>query len=171
MRQWALQWRKNTRSCQWIHKSSAVHMDTLCDHMFHALLIFLTLYCSAHLLICLTHDDKPSHTHTHSMFYALWAWDVQGGPVSVMSAGRGVVEIVICVRWWCHCVPLFWLVQSNSCHLLSTDFITVSYSHIHTHTYTQTFVSIEETLLQPSAPPVRGPQWHPKLFIVLTGLY
>ena len=52
---------RNTPSCQWIHKSSAVHTDTLCDHMLHALLILLTLYCSAHLLMCLTHNLQ---THT-----------------------------------------------------------------------------------------------------------
>ena len=64
MHQQALHWRKNTRSCQWIHKSSTVHMDTLCGHMFHALLILLTLYCSAHLLYVL---HMMINLRTHSL--------------------------------------------------------------------------------------------------------
>lgn len=48
---------KNVRACQRIHKSSTIHMDALYDHMFHAFLSSLTLYCSAHLLISLRMPD------------------------------------------------------------------------------------------------------------------
>lgn len=87
MRQLALHRCKNMRSCQWIHKSSGVHMDTLCDQMFQPFLILLTLYCSAHLLICPTHYDE--HTHTRTKFYALWALGVQRGQWVFSLQGDG----------------------------------------------------------------------------------
>lgn len=165
MRQRALHRRKNTRPCQWIHKSSTVHMDTLCDHMFHALLISLTLYCSAHLLICLTHDDKPTHTHSlcfmlseHGMSKQVqWALSLQGeGQWRLWFVWDDDVTVFLCSGW---------------CRVTAATFLTLtlSLSHIHMFTHsctrtlsntrTQTFVSTEETppstLCCPPSP-VRG---------------
>lgn len=115
---------EKTPSCRWIHKSSAVHTDTLCDHMFHALLILLTLYCSAHLLMCLTHNDKS--TDTHLMFHALQAPNVRGGPASIISVESGLVEIVVCLWGWCHS----WCRETAATFLALTS----SLSHIHMFT-------------------------------------
>lgn len=89
MRQRALHWCKNMRSCQWIHKSSRVHMDTLCDQMLQAFLILLTLYCSAHLLICLPHHEE--HTLAKS-FMLSEHWVFKGASECYLFREMGGVD-------------------------------------------------------------------------------
>lgn len=69
---------KNVRACQWIHKSSTIHMDALCDHMFHAFLSSLTLYCSAHLLISLRMPDDVLCSLSTGFSRRPWVLSPQG---------------------------------------------------------------------------------------------
>lgn len=81
---------KNVRACQWIHKSSTIHMDALCDHMFHAFLSSLTLYCSAHLLISLRMPDDVLCSLSTGFSSRPWV---------LSPRGRGCVEAMMSLRF------------------------------------------------------------------------
>lgn len=151
----------NRQWCTWTHNV------TIC------LMILLTLRCSAHLLIYLTHDDKSAHAHTHTWIFMLsehWmSKEVQRvlslqGEHWLYSDG----DVTVLLRsGWCRGTAAAFLALTLS----------LSYLHFNTITYTCTLSNTQNICFNGRNPlptlchPVRGLQWHPKLFIGLSGLH